>query len=152
MGTAAGLGIGLAIAGLPTDVHAVRVTHDFVANPTAMHRLIRKTVTMLRRLGIPVPADLDAGVRLHFRDGFFAGGYAHSDVTTERAIAIARDTLGLSLESTYTGKAMAALLHDRQTPTLAGQNLLFWNTYNSRPLPAADVTESGIPDDFRRYL
>jgi D-cysteine desulfhydrase len=152
MGTAAGLAIGLEMAGLPTDVHAVRVTHDFVANQAAMQRLIRKTVAMLHSLGIPFPARFDAEARLCFRDGFFAGGYAHSDEATERAIALARNALGLSLESTYTGKAMAAMLHDLHTEKLAGQNLMFWNTYNSRPLPAAEGNPAAVPDEFRRYL
>jgi D-cysteine desulfhydrase len=152
MGTAAGLCIGLAIAGLPTDVHAVRVTHDFVANPKAMRRLIRKTVEMLRQLGLQLPAGLDASARLRFRDEFFAGGYAHTDEATEHAIATARDSLDLSLESTYTGKAMAALVHDLRTSRLAGENLLFWNTYNSRPLPPAEAAVAGIPEEFQRYF
>jgi D-cysteine desulfhydrase len=153
MGTAAGLCLGLAIAGVPTEVHAVRVTHDFVANPTAMHRLIRKTVAMLRRLGVTLPADLDSSIRLRIRDDFFAGGYAHTDEKTERAIATAHSCLGLSLESTYTGKAMAALLQDLHDSKLAGQNLLFWNSYNSRPLPpTTGAGAADIPAEFRRYL
>jgi D-cysteine desulfhydrase len=153
MGTAAGLCLGLAIAGLPTEVHAVRVTHEFVANPAAMHRLIQKTVAMLHGLGIRLPAGLADGVRLRFRDEFFAGGYAHTDKATESAIASARRAFGISLESTYTGKAMAALLHDLGNSNLAGKHLLFWHTYNSRPLPlTAAAGTADIPEEFRRYL
>ena len=47
-----------------------------------------------------------------WRDDFFAGGYAIADKATESAVNFAEEHLGLSLDTTYTGKAMAALLHD----------------------------------------
>jgi len=50
MATATGLALGLALAGLPTEVHAVRVTEDFVANPDAMRRLMVKTAMLMNRL------------------------------------------------------------------------------------------------------
>ena len=40
------------------------------------------------------------------------------------------------LETTYTGKALAALRADAAAGRLAGKTVVFWNTYNSRPLPA----------------
>jgi len=67
----------------------------------------------------------------------------------------AREQLGLTLDATYSGKAMAALLHDVRQPQLAGQSLLFWNTYNSRPLPATTENPGDgvrLPDEFRRYF
>lgn len=155
MGTAAGLALGLALAGLPTEVHAIRVTHDFIANRRAMQRLVAKTGMVLNSLDESVPADLADRIRLHFRDEFFAGGYARSDETTDRAVSIARDELGLTLETTYTGKAMAAMLHDLDQPETDEQSLLFWNTYNSRPLQAtADrpTDTSLLPAGFLRYF
>ncbi len=154
MGTAAGLAIGLALAGLTTEVQAVRVTHEAVANRVAMQRLIGKTAMMMRRLDASVPADIATRVRLAFRDEFFAAGYARSNAATDRAIQIAHNDLGLTLDSTYSGKAMAALLHDAEDPRFADQSMLFWHTYNSRALPvsseAPDDT-SKLPDEFLRY-
>lgn len=155
MGTAAGLAVGLALAGLRTEVHAVRVTHDFVANAAGMDRLINKTAAMLRRIDPSVPADSAQRARLRFRNGFFAGGYARSDAATETAIHLAREQLGLDLEATYTGKAMAALIADAGRGELDGKSVLFWNTYNSRVLPAgagipADTT--ALPAEFLRYF
>lgn len=154
MGTAAGLALGLALAGLATEVQAVRVTHEQVANRAAMQRLIAKTAIVMRRLDTAVPADIAARVRLRFRDEFFAGGYARSDAATESAIATAQRELGLTLDNTYSGKAMAALLCDAGQPQFAAQRLLFWNTYHSRALPVsaqqpADVT--ALPQEFLRY-
>jgi 1-aminocyclopropane-1-carboxylate deaminase/D-cysteine desulfhydrase-like pyridoxal-dependent ACC family enzyme len=154
MGTAAGLALGFALAEMPTEVHAVRVTHDFVANPPAMQRLIAKTALMMRRLDATIPADIAGRSRIIFREGFFAGGYAHTNAETDAAINTAKAELGLSLDTTYSGKAMAALLHDLALPELAGKHVLFWNTHNSRVLPVSaeqpDDT-SALPDEFLRY-
>ena len=155
MGTAAGLALGLALAGLRTEVQAIRVTHDFVANRKAMRKLIEKTAALMHRHDPSVPADLSARVRYRFRDEFFAGGYAKSNAETDFAVAKARDELGLALESTYTGKAMAALLHDHERGVTGSSPVLFWNTYNSRPL-AVDRSlpedRSALPGEFLRYF
>ena len=154
MGTAAGLALGLALANIPTEVHAVRVTHDYVANPLAMRRLINKTATMMNRLDPTVPADIAARTKLRFRDEFFADGYAQSNPATDRAIDIGREEIGLTLDTTYSGKAMAALLHDLSCDESAEQKMMFWNTYNSRPLPVtAERPEdtSHLPEEFLRY-
>lgn len=154
MGTAAGLALGLALGGLPTEVEAVRVTHEVVANRSAMRRLIEKTAALMHRYDPAVPADLAQRVRYRFRDEFFAGGYARSNPETDFAVARAGDELGLALESTYTGKAMAALIRDHEQGLTRSASVLFWNTYNSRPLAAdAAMPEdvSALPDEFLRY-
>ena len=122
MATAAGLALGLALAGLHTQVHAIRVTHEFISNRAAMQRLIAKTATFMRRFDASIPADLANMTRLCFRDEFFGDGYARSNSATDRAIEIARDQLGLALDMTYTGKAMAALLHDDADEQSGNQN------------------------------
>jgi D-cysteine desulfhydrase len=155
MGTAAGLALGLALAGLGTEVQAIRVTAEFVANRTAMRRLMQKTAALMHHVDPGVPGDLADRARYRFRDEFFAGGYAQSNAATDAAVARARDELGLRLESTYTGKAMAALLSDLHSGRLDGRSVLFWNTYNSRPLPAppdAAPDTPALPKAFRRYF
>lgn len=154
MGTAAGLALGLALAGLPTEVHAVRVSHESIANPEAMGRLLEKTTALMRRLDPAIPANLAGLTKLRMRHGFFAGGYAKSDAATDDAVLYADKALGLHLETTYTGKAMAALLHDLGEEELAGRKMLFWNTYNSRVLPvsaSAPGDTTGLPGEFLRY-
>jgi D-cysteine desulfhydrase len=155
MATSVGLALGLALAGLATEVQAIRVTDKSVANPRAMRKLLVKTATLMNRLDPAIPTDLADRSRWCFRDGFFGTGYAHSNNATDRALDVARDELGLALEATYTGKAMAALLYDLEQAEFSQQSMLFWNTYNSRPLPAgtarpADV--SRLPEDFLRYF
>jgi len=154
MGTGAGLALGLALAGLTTEVQAIRVTNEQVANRTAMQRLIQKTAMMMRRLDTAIPADIAARVKLRLRDGFFAGGYARTDAATDRAIACANKELGLVLDGTYTGKAMAALLSDLGSSAFTEKTALFWNTYHARALPVSSELPSdtsALPQEFLRY-
>lgn len=155
MGTAAGLALGLALAQLSTRVHAVRVTHEFVSNRTSMRRLVRKVATVLHRFDNTVPADLADRVRLEVRDEFFGDGYARSNDATDSAVAVAKDQLDLCLETTYTGKAMAALIADSDRSKIGSRPIMFWNTYNGRPLQStADQPGegAGLPSEFRRYF
>ncbi len=155
MGTAAGLAIGLALADLPTEVQAVRVSDPWLMNHEALHRLIGKTALMLRRLDPNIPADLASRVQIVVRDHYFAGGYAETNEATDAAVRFANDSLDIKLETTYTGKAMAALLDDLDDASLADKNFLFWNTYSSAELPVPDdkpLDEAALPEEFIRYF
>jgi len=152
MGSAAGLALGLALSGLATEVHAVRVSHTWLCNEDSLHRTMTKATAMMRRVAPTIPADLPERASIRLRHGFFAGGYAHTDERTEAAIACAASQLDLALESTYTGKAMAALLHDLHG---SEARCLLWNTYNSARLPLAATrsrTSAEPPPAFSRYF
>ena len=149
------LALGLALADMPTELHVVRVVDDFVASPLRFDRLLRKTALMLRRLDTSIPEDVADKTHVCWRDEFFAGGYAAADELTRDAVTIAEQQLSLALETTYTGKSMAALLHDLAAPDYAGEYYLFWNTYNSRPLPVDSTrpaTRDNIPREFMTYF
>ena len=153
MGTAAGLALGLALAGLEIPVHAVRVTEPRFANPQGMERMIRKTAALIRREEQGLPAAIAGDARLVLRDEFFGAGYGRSGPAVESAVEFARSELGLTLESTYTGKAMAALIADVRAG--ACRRPLFWNTYNAVPL-GTDENDgpdwSRLPAEFSRYF
>jgi len=152
-GSVAGLVLGLSAAGLDTTVHAIKVADNPFASERQLRKLVAKTLGLLRRCD---PAFTAAGweQRLVWRDAFLAGGYARVDDATTTAVHVARDELGLVLESTYTGKAMAAMLSDLRSPDHDGKPVLFWNTYSSMPLPVDDsrpATLDNIPAEFARY-
>jgi len=154
MGSVAGLLLGLAAAELPTEVHAVRVADNRFTNRAILDRLMRKTAILLNRFDPTFDAGMADRTRLKWRGDFFAGGYAVFDDNTADAVSFASEQLGLSLETTYTGKAMAALLHDVQQPEYQGETYLFWNTHSSSKLPVSGkrpTTLKNIPDDFLRY-
>jgi D-cysteine desulfhydrase len=155
MGTAAGLALGLALAKLPVEVHAVRVSDTSICNEEKMRRLIDKTARMMHRLDRSIPRDLGKRVNVRVRHEFFAGGYTRTDTRTEAAIAFARDEMNLELEGTYTGKAMAALLADLSGNDTPHRKFLFWNTFNSASLPVdenAPIDRRALPEEFLRYV
>ena len=155
MGSAAGLALGLALSGLGSEVQAVRVSPAEIMNRERLERLMAKTAAMLNRLEPGIPADLHRKVRIEVRHEFFGEGYARSNPATDAAIGVARDALGLDLEPTYTGKAMAALLHDAALARYSDASLMFWHTYNSSPLPevpAGAVDIAALPVEFLRYF
>jgi D-cysteine desulfhydrase len=155
MGTAAGLAIGLALADLPTEVQAVRVSDPLIMNEPALGRLINKTALMMRRADPDIPADLASRVHVVVRHDFFAGGYAMTNDETDAAIAFGKDQLDIKLETTYSGKAMAALLSDLHDARYADQKFMYWNTYSSAEMPVPHdkpLDRAALPAEFIRYF
>jgi len=153
MGSVAGLALGLALADLRTEIHAVRVADNRFAKREVLDRLMKKTATLMNVYDPTISARLADATNIVWRDEFFAGGYAKVDTATENAVGFAKANLRLTLDTTYTGKAMAALLHDLGSNS-AGSSNLFWNTYNSRPLPIREISDAlpeGLPEQFQRY-
>ncbi|MDX1515367.1 MAG: pyridoxal-phosphate dependent enzyme [Woeseiaceae bacterium] len=153
MGTAAGLALGLALADLPSELHAVRVTAPEYANPAGLQYLIAKTADLMRHYDDAIPADLADCVRVVFRDEFVGAGYGRTTAATDAAIAWADEELDITLESTYSGKTMAAVLHDLGNG-FDGE-VLFWNTFNSRPLEIDNDLQPDftvMPREFARYF
>jgi 1-aminocyclopropane-1-carboxylate deaminase/D-cysteine desulfhydrase-like pyridoxal-dependent ACC family enzyme len=154
MGTAAGLALGFAAAGLRTRLVFVRVVRADIASPQRFRALYHGAARLLRRADPRFPlAPLDTTC-LEFRNEFFGPGYARFTEEGMDALKFAREAFDIKLEGTYTGKAMAALLADLRAARLEGRHVLFWNTYNSQPMPpealAIDYRELAPP--FHRYF
>jgi 1-aminocyclopropane-1-carboxylate deaminase/D-cysteine desulfhydrase-like pyridoxal-dependent ACC family enzyme len=110
---------------------------------------------MMHRLDRAIPRNLAERTHIRLRHEFFAGGYARTDAETEAAIRFARDELDLQLEGTYSGKAMAAVLSDLSGADASNSQFLFWNTFNSVPLPVDESTSidrNALPEEFLRYV
>ena len=146
-GTAAGLVAGCKLARLPTRVTAVRVFDAVRANRWTITSLARRALALLRALepGIPdvpiAPGDFD------LLTGFLGRGYG--DPTPAARSAVAWAAPRLLLETTYTGKTMAACLaHASQA---GARPVLFWNTFNSAAFPQASDLDT-LPTPLRRAL
>jgi 1-aminocyclopropane-1-carboxylate deaminase/D-cysteine desulfhydrase-like pyridoxal-dependent ACC family enzyme len=156
-GTAAGLLIGLAgapaLPRLDARLVGVRVVDRVVSNEGVTRRLAVRTAEHLAAYG--------EDWFNHFRappfavdHRFFGGGYGRATPASDAAVARAA-AVGLTLEPTYTGKAMAALLADADSGALDGKRVLFVNTYSSvdlAPLVAAGPGVAALPPALQRHF
>ena len=132
-GTAAGLALGLHLAGLGTQVIGVLVT-DIL--PPSVARLRRLAQRAGRRLGGEA-----AGIRLPtgaltLASGFVGPAYGAATPEATEAVTLAERLEGLALETTYTGKCLAAVGRLGSSAPLRHGPVLFWNTVSSiEPLP-----------------
>jgi len=150
LGTAVGLAIGFAVEDPDTRVVAVRVTPSQVADESFARALADQIVDLLRSMDPEFPGLAYDDLNLELRHDWFEPGYGV--VTPESLAAVARAAdVGLALETTYTGKAFAAMLADAREGLLAESDVTFWNTYNSAPMPApGDVRE--LPQQLQDYV
>lgn len=144
-GTAAGLMLGLRLAGLRTRVTAVLVNDKLRLDPRFLARLARRSHRLLRRRGagglrplgplrgpppgIEAPTERDVNVH----DRWLGPGYGHRTPEAEEALQLARDLEGLQLEPVYTAKAMAGLLALAREGALGDGPVLYWHTHSSLP-------------------
>jgi 1-aminocyclopropane-1-carboxylate deaminase/D-cysteine desulfhydrase-like pyridoxal-dependent ACC family enzyme len=133
MGTASGLAIGFAALGLPIHVIGVRVVPAEIASLDRARQIMKEALALLNESDPGFPRLVPESVGLHVREGFFGDGYAQPTAEAREAVDLAA-AQGLRLETTYTGKALAAVVADARNNQLADKTVLFWNTYNSRPI------------------
>ena len=128
-GTAAGLMLGLALAGLPTRVVGVRVVPRVVANRRRVMRLARAAAARFSELAGVAAPEIDYE-RLVVEQAQYGGAYARETDASRAALALVRVAGGPSLEGTYSAKALAAALaRARTTPD---ERILFWLTFDGR--------------------
>lgn len=145
-GTAVGLAVGLALAGLSTTVFGVGVV-ERVLSPIRRVRMLRDALlAKLAALGIDAPA---GPVRLAIDRRYAGRGYAQ--VTRDGLSACAAlEAEGLSLEPIYTGKAMAALLAAARAGNV--RRVLFWQTRHTGELPHDDDWRGRLPTALAHRL
>lgn len=110
-GTAAGLLAGIALAGMETVLHAVRVVPPSLLGRKKIVSLARKSLKLLSRRG----ADIGKAVSrldelLYLEEGYLGEGYGFGTTAAGAAIDRFREIAGIKLEGCYTGKAAAACL------------------------------------------
>ena len=123
-GTAAGLALGFAVAGLPTTVVAVR------CGPSLGHEAM-----WLRRLGaraadhLDLPHGLPRRMQVTVDHGAYSGAYGRP-LSAARELADQLVTeRGVLLDDTYAAKACYAAARARAA---AGGPVLFWHTFDAR--------------------
>ncbi len=128
-GTAAGLALGLQLAGLRTRVVGVVVNDQLRLDAPVFARLARCTAKLLERRGAHLsPLRLGPDM-LDLTRAQIGAGYGHRTEAGTRAATLAAEE-GLSLDPVYTAKAMAGLLALRADRL--GEPVLFVHTDGPR--------------------
>jgi D-cysteine desulfhydrase len=138
-GTAAGLALGLGIAGVRTTIVAARVAPRIIANHYRVQSLIRRTRRLIRRAGyekeslpaVPVVIDHSA----------YAGEYGRPSPAGAIAASRLSDAVmdagapTLLLDATYAAKAgaVALALATSRGAGASGRRVLLWVTFDGRP-------------------
>jgi 1-aminocyclopropane-1-carboxylate deaminase/D-cysteine desulfhydrase-like pyridoxal-dependent ACC family enzyme len=133
-GTAAGLAIGLAAAGVMAEVVAVRVTPRQLIRKAMLHTLSRGLVQRIRGIDERFPGVADVAMKnLVIEESFLGDGYGIPTGAGREASRLAAETDGLVLDASYTAKTMAALIAHARAHR-KGQRLLFVHTLSSAPM------------------
>jgi D-cysteine desulfhydrase len=144
-GTFAGLLLGARLAGLDTAVVGVRIIEEDVANRAKIARMVNRAARYLRRRDPLVPRIEVGPGEVQLLDGYLGAGYAHPTEKGRRAVKWVAETENLPLETTYTGKAMAALLdYVERHP---GARVLFVDTFAEAP-NLAEGDPRALPEQF----
>jgi len=135
-GTAAGLLVGLALAGLTTRVVGVRVVPRIVSSQGRVLRLARRTARLFGELADVAPPTIDDR-RFSIDAERYGGAYARETSEARELAQSVRHSRATELDGTYSAKALAgALAHARAAPD---ERVLFWLTFDGRWLAERDV-------------
>ncbi len=158
-GTASGLTAGCKLLGLKTKVYPVNVSRDIIVNPKNLIRIANKSIKYLRKRDKSIPdVQVDKG-DFDMIKGYLGSNYGVKTVKSQEAVDLVYDLegkkLGLKLETTYTGKAMAAMLDFFEKEENKSKKVLFWNTYNSNDLDKylrkTEFDYEKLPKKFHKY-
>jgi D-cysteine desulfhydrase len=154
-GTAAGLALGLGLAGLRPRMHLVSSVEWWAFNRVLLDRKIASTWAALSRCGlVDAPREASAvldGIDLVIDHHEVGDGYGAPTLAAMHEVERAR-AHGLVLETTYTAKCMAALRRDA-ADAHEPRTVLFWNTHGADDLSRhvdphwREKSPIAVPDD-----
>jgi D-cysteine desulfhydrase len=138
VGTAAGLIVGCKLMKLKTKVHVVAVYTSLTSNPWAIKKNAKKVIKYLRKKDKSIPKIKITRSDFVFIRGYLGSGYAVKTLRSQNAVDKVNELEGhkrdFRLETSYTGKTMAAMLDYLKQEENKNKTVLFWNTYNSNDL------------------
>lgn len=148
-GSAVGLRLGFDASKVAARVVAVRTASPRYGTKPQLASAYRGLARYLeeRAPGFPSRSKLDG---IDVREGFVGKGYAEPTAGGRRARERLARAAKLELDLTYSAKAFAALLAD--APRLVGERVLFWLTFDARPVPLPDGPGTPVPKALAGYL
>lgn len=170
-GTTMGLAVGFYLLGWPTRIVstcsqdksmlAKLVVNGDIAEPFdiahAKH-LLAESMPWIRKLGLVgdnvTPADILKG-RFLWDNDTWRPGYGRMSTSVAKGAQMAMQA-GLHLDGTFSSKSFHTLTMYAQNRILAGQRVLFWNTYQRFPfetlLTENDAWMKNLPEDIQSRL
>jgi D-cysteine desulfhydrase len=127
-GTAAGIALGLHLAGVGTRVVAVRVGPRLVSTGWLIRWRMRQAAGLLRRL-TGEAVKFPPRHRLIVEHGWSGGAYGRVEPRARRPAEWLKDTTGIRLDGTYSAKAFGAAYALAEQAT---RSVLFWVTFDGR--------------------
>jgi len=158
-GTGAGLILGCKLLGLKTKVFVTAVSMDWIINKKNILKNANKALKYLKKRDESIP-DIKLGEDdFEIIEGYLGSEYGIKTKRGQQAIDLVKNlentSDGFKLETTYTGKAMAAMIDYLKKDENKSKIVLFWNTYNSNDLDKY-LREMGfnykkLPTKFHKY-
>jgi len=137
-GTAAGLIAGCKVLGLKTKVYVTAVSDELFVNKKAIAKNCNKALIYLQKRDPKFPDIEVEDSDFELISGYLGSEYGIKTKRGQKAVDLVMKLegydKGFKLETTYTGKTMAAMLDFLKKSENKSKKVLFWNTYNSNDL------------------
>jgi D-cysteine desulfhydrase len=150
-GTAAGLALGLGLAGMRSKVVGVAITRAPTTWALTVRRMALETARLIRNAGATGVETRLAEVTVF--DQWLGGGYGRATRESEEALQLMATEEGVILDPTYTAKTMAGLTAMSLRREFRGP-VLYWHSYDAR-MPGNErvgpADYAALPREFRRF-
>jgi len=122
-------------------------------------RIANKSIKFLRKRDKSIPDVQVTKGDFNMIKGYLGSSYGVKTVKGQKAVDLVYDLEGkkldFKLETTYTGKTMAAMLEFLEKEENKSKKILFWNTYNSNDLDTylreTKFDYEKLPKKFHKY-
>lgn len=153
MGTAAGLFVGLKVAGLKCRLIGVRVVPTVVADQERFAEMVESICSLLHKADNSFKPEIQPD-EFTINDDFLGPGYGITTPESLETIRMFDEFDRIHLDGVYTGKTGAAFIKDVRGKYSQGESVLFWNTKNSRILSKepAGISYTELPSEFHQYF
>ncbi len=153
LGTAAGLVVGLAMAGLRTRVVGVVTSYRWYCTAGRWRRLARRVLRLMRAHDPSVPEIDTGGIDLSVVASALGDGYAAFTPAAAELSCEFYASQRIRLDGTYTAKVLDGAMQYIRAHRLHDRIHLFWHTYQP-VMVNADAAErvAALPAKLRRYF
>lgn len=151
MGTVAGLEAGCRLTGMKSKVIAVRVAMYSMKRLVSM---INQLCDFMRKADPSIPEFRVSSDDVVLLEDYLGDSYAAFTELGVRMVRQMKELEGISLDTTYTGKALGGGLDWLKKQGRRDRVALFWNTYNSVDLThlIQQVDYHRLPRSFHQYF